>query len=268
MCSLMGDFNIDLLKTDSVASSNHFFNTMNSNFFAPYILQPTRPASKTLIDNIFLNTIDYSSYSGNLTIQLSDHLFQFVILEGFFKELVPKKLNIKERNFKHFNEREFVETINLTQWVDILQLGKNDPNISIENLYSHVNYILDEFAPYKKVSKREYKLKSKPWISKEIQYLMWQRDKLFNKYCTENDHERKDLLLRKYKSLRNDLTSKKRDSKINYYQAYFADNSKKISAIWKGIRMIVKIKSYSNMFLCLLLLFFVFCFLYYVFIWI
>ena len=110
MCTLMGDFNIDLLKIDSVISSNHFFNTMCSNFFAPYILQPTRPASSTLIDNIFLNTVDYSSSSGNLTIQLSDHLFQFVILEGFFKEMVPKKLNLKERNFKHFNEREFVET--------------------------------------------------------------------------------------------------------------------------------------------------------------
>ena len=102
MCTLMGDFNIDLLKIDSVISSNHFFNTMCSNFFAPYIIQPTRPASSTLIDNIFLNTVDYSSYSGNLTIQLSDHLFQFVTLEGFFKEMVPKKLNLKERNFKHF----------------------------------------------------------------------------------------------------------------------------------------------------------------------
>ena len=120
MCTLMGDINIDLLKIDSVISSNHFFNTMCSNFSGPYILQPTRPASSTLIDNIFLNTVDYSSYSGNLAIQLSDHLFQFVILEGFFKEMVPKKLNLKERNFKHFNEREFVETINSIPWDEIL----------------------------------------------------------------------------------------------------------------------------------------------------
>ena len=30
-------------------------------------------------------------------IQLSDHLLQFVILEGFFKDLVPINLNLKER---------------------------------------------------------------------------------------------------------------------------------------------------------------------------
>ena len=190
----MGDFNIDLLKTDSVPSSNHFFNTMNSKFFAPYILQPTRPASKTLIDNIFLNTIDYSSYFDNLTTQLSDHLFQFVILESFIKELVPKKLNLKERNFKCFNEREFVEIINTTHWEEILQLEKNDPNTSLENLYSHLNYILNEFAPYKKVSKKEYKLKSKPWISKDIQFLMWQCDKCFRTYCSETNTNSKELL--------------------------------------------------------------------------
>ena len=76
---------------------------MSSNFFTPYILQPTRPESKTLIDNIFLNTIDYPFFSGNL--KHSDHLFQYVLLEGFFKNLNPRKLNIKERNYKHFNEK-------------------------------------------------------------------------------------------------------------------------------------------------------------------
>ena len=75
VCSLLG-FNIDLLKVDSFTPANKFFNTLTSNFFAPYILQPSRPISKTLIDNIFINSIDYTS-----TIQLADHLFQFVILE-------------------------------------------------------------------------------------------------------------------------------------------------------------------------------------------
>ena len=149
VCSLLGDFNIDLLKVDSFTPANKFFNTLTSNFFAPYILQPSRPISKTLIDNIFINSIDYTSTSGNLTIQLADHLFQFVILEGYFKELVVRKINLKESNFIHFNEREFVETINTTNWENILQLERNDPNIAIENLHFYVNSLLDEFAPYK-----------------------------------------------------------------------------------------------------------------------
>ena len=87
----MGDFNIDLLKADNMDCISDFYNCMTSHFFAPYIMQPTRLMSKTLIDNIFKNSIDYISFSGNITIQLSDHLFQFVTLQGFFKDLLPKK---------------------------------------------------------------------------------------------------------------------------------------------------------------------------------
>ena len=99
------------LKTDTRHDTNLYQNTLSSHFFLPYILQPTRPISKTLIDNIFLNTIEYLSYSGNITIQLADHLFQFVLLEGFFRDAQTKNHNIKERNLKIFNEREFLEAI-------------------------------------------------------------------------------------------------------------------------------------------------------------
>ena len=63
---------------------------------------------------------------------------------------------------------------------------------------------------------------------------MWQRDKLFQKYYKETNLVRKELLHVKYKSLRNELTKKKRDSKTNYYQVYFANNSKKYQLYGKG----------------------------------
>ena len=207
VCSLLGDFNIDLLKVDSFTPANKFFNTLTSNFFAS--LKPSRPISKRLIDNIFINSIDYTSTSGNLTIQLADHLFQFVILERFFKELVVRKINLKERNFKHFNEREFVETINTTNWENILQLERNYPNIAIENLHAYVNSLLDEFAPYKKVSKKEFKLKSKTWITKAIQFLMWERDKSFHNYCKEDNVPRRESLYSQFNKLCSKLTQMK-----------------------------------------------------------
>ena len=157
------------LKTDTRDDTNLYQNTLSSHFFSPYILQPTRPISKTLVDNIFLNTIEYVSYSGNITIQLADHLFQCVLLEGFFHDAQTKNHDIKERNFKHFNEREFLEAIHNINIDDVLCLDYKDPNISIENFYNNVNYILDEFAPFKKLNKNDIKLKGKPWINKEVQ---------------------------------------------------------------------------------------------------
>ena len=46
---------------------------------------------------------------------------------------------------------------------------------------------------------------------------MWQRDKYFRTYYSETNTNRKELLHIKYKTLRNELTKKKRVSKMNYY---------------------------------------------------
>ena len=81
---------------------------------------------------------------------------------------VPRKTNVYERNFKHFNEREFQETLQTIDWDNVLSLHSKDPNLSMENFYTYYNNLLDEFAPYKKLTKKEIKLKTKPWINIEI----------------------------------------------------------------------------------------------------
>ena len=207
----------------------------------PYTLQPTRPITKSLIDNIFLNTIDYVSFSGNLTIQLSDHLFQFILLEGFFKDISPRKINIYERNFQHFNEREFYEELIGMNWDNILNIEDNDPNKSIKNLYNVFVYMLDEYAPLRKLSKKQAKLKAKPWINIEIVKLMNRRDKLLYKYHKSKDLNTKNSLYIDYKLLRNLVTKMKRDAKTVYYKKFFEKNKSNLSLIWKGIKSIVKI---------------------------
>ena len=54
-CAIMGDSNIDLLKSESQTSTDDFLNNLVTSFFQPYILQQTRIInhSATLIDNIF-----------------------------------------------------------------------------------------------------------------------------------------------------------------------------------------------------------------------
>ena len=69
-----------------------------------------------------------------------------------------------------------------TNWKTILNTDLNDPNLSLNNLHDYINKILDRYAPYKKLSKKEIKFKSKPWINNEILSLMKKRDKLLFKY--------------------------------------------------------------------------------------
>ena len=98
----MGDFNIDLLKCDTNNDSNLVLNNLSSNFFTPYVLQPTRLRSKSLIDNNFFNSLEYTSYSGNTLIEISDHLIQFLILEGFIKEKSIPEINMVKRDYRNF----------------------------------------------------------------------------------------------------------------------------------------------------------------------
>ena len=208
-----GDFNIDLLKCDTNGNINLLYNTLYNTSM---------------------------SYSGNLTIQISDHLLQFVILEGFFKEVLPKKINLYEQNFKNFNEREFDEALKNCDWDSILALDQNDPNLSMEDLYNTI-FLLDEFAPYRKLSKKDYKLKSKPWINNEILTKIHERDKLLYKYSNAKDLSKKTNLLKDYKSLRNSITNMKRDCKTKCYKEYFEIHKEKTASIWKGIRSLVKL---------------------------
>ena len=59
----MGDFNINLLNYES-----HNENSMVSHYLLPHILQPTRVTdhSATIINNIFTNTIELNTVSGNI----------------------------------------------------------------------------------------------------------------------------------------------------------------------------------------------------------
>ena len=71
---LLGDFNSNILNYNDHQPTNEFLNSLASNSFVPYILQPPRLTShsKTLIDNIFSNIIPHEVISGN--IDVSDHL--------------------------------------------------------------------------------------------------------------------------------------------------------------------------------------------------
>ena len=81
---LVGDFNIDLLKVDIDSSTTKFFDTITSNLLVPHIIHPTRITTtpRTLIDNIYSNSPNFlDGISGNLTLAISDHLTQFLIIE-------------------------------------------------------------------------------------------------------------------------------------------------------------------------------------------
>ena len=78
-CLLMGDFNVNLLNYDCHPPTQLFLNSLSSSFFHPFISGPTPIThhSATLIDNIFFNSLENHTVSGNLIYDLTDHLPNF-----------------------------------------------------------------------------------------------------------------------------------------------------------------------------------------------
>ena len=243
-CTLMGDFNVDLISSNGNNAACEFFNTMSTYFYTPFILQPTRLRSKTLIDNIFLNSLEYTATSGNILRELSDHLVQFLILEGFSKERSLPETNIYKRDMSKFSDREFEDVvINGLNWDEICMLRFHDSNVAFSSFNNTINFYLDEMSPYKKVTLKEYRLMLKPWITTDILNKCKERDKLLKEILKENDQAIINDLRVKYNKMRNEITSEKRKSKKAFHTTQFAKNSKKSSKIWQNIRKLVNVKS-------------------------
>ena len=107
---LLGDFNVNLLNYNNHNSTNESLDSLLSNSFVPYMLQPTRLTShsKTLIDNIFSNIISPEAISGNLTATISNHLPQFMIVPNFCSNSLSNKSSIFERDWPNFHQENFI----------------------------------------------------------------------------------------------------------------------------------------------------------------
>ena len=152
---LLGDFNVDLMKYDNHHSTNEFLDSLSSHLFLPHITQPTRirDSSKTLIDNIFSNTLIENTISGNLTATISDHLPQFLILPNIFSNPPSNKSNIYERDWSNFVQENLILEYFSVDWNSLIN-NDNDVNLSFKIFLKRINAILDNHASLRKITKK------------------------------------------------------------------------------------------------------------------
>ena len=81
---VMGDFNVDLLKSSTDGPTSDFLGEFTSSGFYPLVSLPTRltDMTATLIDNIWTNNVGAVIGSGLVTVRVSDHLPVFAFVQG------------------------------------------------------------------------------------------------------------------------------------------------------------------------------------------
>ena len=232
----MGDFNINLLNT-SHSGTNEFLDILESNFFNPHILQPTRITdhSATLIDNIFFNSLTHHTISGNIAYDLTDHLPNFLIVNKF--STLPKHFKMTRRDYSKFDSTIFSEEIRSTDWFSDLA-NCNDSSLLFKTFYSKLTSIVDKHIPTRQVSLKEMKQRTKPWITPGIRTSINVKNKFYKKYIKQKSNYYHD----KFKLYRNRLNHLIKASKRLYYNQYFKSNRSNIRMTWNGIKEIIGLK--------------------------
>ena len=166
-CVILGDFNIDLLKIESHQQTDEFLDSMSTHLFQPHILQPTRITyhSATLIDNLFFNSLEHFTISGNIVFDISDHLPNFLIFDKFFT--LSDNIKLYKRDFSKFNQQDLRNEFQLLDWQTEF-LHHCDSSTMFGIFYVKISSIVDKHCPIKKLSREERKLLSKPWITSAL----------------------------------------------------------------------------------------------------
>ena len=110
-----------------------------------------------------------------------------------------------KRDLKNFDKEALLADVMDVNWPEVLSLDKADPNHSFKNVDKKINEIIDAHIPSKKLTKKDFKLQEKPWITSGIIKSIKRRDNLLRKYIDAKGTVHEDDIHKQYKTLRNKI---------------------------------------------------------------
>ena len=112
------------------------------------IIHPTRIVegqNPSLIDNIFSNNISDFVTSGNIYLNLSEHLSQFASINR--GKIDYRKVEMYGRNYKKFSDESFRDDVSIQPWLD----RPNDPNSMMSEFVWRLEGATERHAPTEKL---------------------------------------------------------------------------------------------------------------------
>ena len=181
LCVLIADWNLDLLKHNRHRPTAEFLDIMYSKMFFPLITRPTRITSHTatLLDNIFINSLDSVCNSGLLFSDISDHLPIFSILSVKI-DCANKDSWFTYRENSSINMQMFREKLQQYDWKDVSE--NNDPCHAYRAFLNKLTLSYNMCFPVKRVRNRKH-VRLKPWITECLLKYIKKKNVLFKKFA-------------------------------------------------------------------------------------
>ena len=194
---IMGDFNINLLNSDSHHPTGEFLEIMYSNMLFPLITRPTRVTanSATLIDNIFTNNYCSNDWSaqGIFVTDISDHYPVFHISGQSFTYVSDEYFTA--RVYNNINKQEFCTAMAEMDWQEVLDLS--DTQDAFTNFHNILLQMHNIYFPKVKIKKGfSYR---KPWLSEALRKSIKIKNKLYYVY-KKSQSVKNELAYKNYKT--------------------------------------------------------------------
>ena len=117
-----------------------------------------------------------------------------------------------------------------------------DVNKKFDRFLKDLSTLTNKHAPIIKRSRKEMKLKDKPWINNKIQKMMRIRDRILLKLKKKSTNDNLTL----YKKFRNRVSNEIKKSKENCFHNFFSTNTQNMKKLWSGIKTIISHKSSTS----------------------
>jgi hypothetical protein len=191
LCYLMGDFNVDLFKSESCDYVNEFLEQLFTSSFLPLINKATRITSHTatLIDNIFTNNVEEveNSLNGIIFSDISDHLpIVHVSKTNVLGKNTHNRKNTNtvtyHRIFSKTNINTFENKIKDICWNEILNETDDPEKAYIQFLGVFLDIYEANFPIKQRENSKTINKHKSPWITNCILKSVRTKNRLYKTY--------------------------------------------------------------------------------------
>ena len=243
---LLGDFNINISPQKKTVGNSIYINHLISSASFSVITIPTTRVtvtSSSIIDHIITNDTNHPLSTGVIYCadKLSDRYVTFCNVSVYLtksKKYIPISVF---RDKSNFNPESYCSDLNrsLLEFFDNLgELTESNFDESFDAFITVVQNVTGSHAPIKRLSRKQRKLKNKPWITKGILTSIRHKNKMHKSHYILGDQVTKS----EYKKYSNKLTKIKTMAKKKHFAEELEKNKNNPKKTWEILRSLLSRK--------------------------
>ena len=233
---ILGDFNLDLLRSSTHGPTSDYLGEFISGGFYPLVSLPTRltDTTATLIDNIWTNNLGAKIGSGLVTVRVSDHLPVFAFVGGPVGAAGVRGGTRQRRLVNEARIGRFAERLEAWSFDEERALGVEGNVARFRNSFRD---LYDESFPWVE-DKRSRRDEEKPWLDDvEFKELVKEKGVLYSRKIKGNAGEEE---CRRLVEVSREVNKMRRKLKREYFDQRLGEIGGDMKATWEVLGEVLR----------------------------